>query len=82
MDKELEFSTAPFDGARGSEPKAPHAKARGRVVKKPKKEKKREESLDELISAIAAAIPDEELKQFPKDLSFNFEHYMYGAPRQ
>ena len=27
-------------------------------------------------------IPDKDLEKLPEDLSENFEHYMYGAPKQ
>jgi hypothetical protein len=33
------------------------------------------------IAEIGAKVPVEEWNKLPKDFARNFEHYMYGAPR-
>jgi hypothetical protein len=36
---------------------------------------------DDLIE-IGYRIPDKELAKLPEDLSYNFDHYAHGSPRQ
>ena len=31
---------------------------------------------------LGAEVPDEEWAKFPRDFARNFEHYMYGAPKE
>jgi hypothetical protein len=84
MDKVIGDQIIPPDAPTGAcTPKRTRpTKGLSEVKKKQKPTKKNEKSLDEQLSAIAAAYPEEELKKFPKDLSINFEHYMYGAAKQ
>ena len=50
----------------------------GKLRRKEIADKKFEDQLD----ALALSIPRSVLKQFPTDLSRNFEHYMYGARKK
>lgn len=34
------------------------------------------------IMEMGAEVPDEEWQKLPRDFVRNFEHYMYGAPRE
>jgi len=34
------------------------------------------------LMEIGARVPDEEWAKLPRDLARNFEHYMYGAPKE
>ena len=36
----------------------------------------------ERIAAISASVPMEEWEKLPRDLAKNFDHYLYGAPRE
>jgi putative addiction module CopG family antidote len=35
----------------------------------------------ETLAALASGVPDEDWARLPSDLSKNFDHYLYGAPR-
>jgi hypothetical protein len=36
----------------------------------------------ERIAAISARVPMEEWEKLPRDLAKNFDHYLYGAPKE
>jgi hypothetical protein len=38
--------------------------------------------IEDLLTELAGEIPQEEWKKLPDDLSFNIDHYIYGAPRK
>lgn len=39
-------------------------------------------TLAERIAAIGARIPEDQLKDIPKDAARNLDHYLYGSPKQ
>jgi hypothetical protein len=39
-------------------------------------------ALHESIASIGRTVTPQAWEKFPKDLSENFEHYMYGSPKQ
>lgn len=43
---------------------------------------RRKASIEEVLESIAAEIPDEEWEKLPADLSYNLDHYLYGAPKK
>ncbi|HSN89294.1 MAG TPA: hypothetical protein VL025_21185 [Thermoanaerobaculia bacterium] len=36
----------------------------------------------EIVAEIGAAVPEEVWARVPEDLSINFRHYLYGAPKE
>ncbi len=38
--------------------------------------------LEEILDHFSRNIPDEEWDKLPPDLSFNLDHYIYGAPKR
>jgi hypothetical protein len=38
--------------------------------------------IEDLLTELAEEIPQEEWKRLPDDLSYNLDHYIYGAPRK
>ena len=49
-------------------------KKRAPVGKRPRIEK--------IARRLGSMIPEEELRRFPKDLSSQIDHYVYGTPKQ
>lgn len=39
-------------------------------------------SIEDVLSALAAEVPEEDWDNLPTDLSDNLDHYLYGTPRQ
>ena len=35
-----------------------------------------------IVQRLGRMIPDEELRRFPKDLSSQIDHYVYGTPKR
>lgn len=54
------------------------------VTKKPSGRKKPQRPFDALAFLLNAGtrIPDEELARMPRDLSYNFDYYHDGSPKQ
>lgn len=40
------------------------------------------DSIEAQLLKLAAGVPDEEWEKLPKDLSYNLDHYLYGAPKK
>jgi hypothetical protein len=36
----------------------------------------------DIAREISASVPDEEWEKLPRDLARNFDHYLYGAPKE
>ncbi len=36
----------------------------------------------EIVEEISASVPMEEWEKLPKDLAYNHDHYLYGAPKR
>lgn len=44
--------------------------------------KRKGRTLEEILAEHAKGIPQEEWDKLPPDLSFNLDHYIYGAPKR
>jgi hypothetical protein len=38
--------------------------------------------IEEIARRLGSMIPEEELRRFPKDLSSQIDHYVYGTPKK
>jgi hypothetical protein len=39
-------------------------------------------AIEDIISGLAAQVPDEQWKELPADLTDNLDHYVYGTPKK